>query len=1158
MDRARRTAVNRRKTMGASASPQSNSDASLDHRPSASPVMAHATNTHTHAHTPQTAPQGRRANKSLQQAFTFSTPAPNRSQNLRKRSKTMDDYSVADEDFENGSPKKGGHSLRKRARVDYTLEQIDDAVEVPNSTASRNKKRKSEVTYGSENLYGSGLKRRGASVDADTPSSRRRNPARKTSEMTAYKEEMDEDENDVQDTIEVGVPYSDCEKSDDDHDHDHDHMDHSNISTSDHSNEAPQKPTSNNSHQDTAAEESNGTVSNKEADSPTNKKSSDESLTNAIQGSTNHVTDNVEAEPGEPKVKFRDSFKMSNDRAYAQDKSKLSCDTLQTPSDNEQVDKGKLSPVSPTAPNHPFLAANSDEKVDAPEDHTESEPQPVEKQALQDPSINPRVDDEAKPQSPKGDLISSPTQLHDTLAIPMVNITEAPTAVPETEKEEIIRVSSPEPITKDMAQLPPSPAPEPTAADSAEIASAEVQPTETTDAATEPASSQSTQAQDSQEKADTNSTVSEPVQIVHFKPQPTPVGRWAHLTPYLDGEFICYPEKKSQTEDEAVAGEDQTSEDKDTANDMEPMVDDIDDMPDVAGIEAPTPALNTPIRGSPVPESVDPTVPNSPAPGGDDGDEVDVSESQEPPDRRRIFRYRKVRNPEEYISAIENFEDMPTTDLYELLDAINLSLVEWQHEWTSLGKIVDDYENSLRRRAADSKYESRTRNFHQHGINYEEPEFAVKGYKAKDKDVMSETRYLQGQDRVMAAAYGFEYDPHPSKIGRQNPQAQQSGIMTRGRSLRNQPKPTAKATEADEVTGKRQRKPVQVFDTATQDVSRSSTPVPPRGRRRRTANENDDVQPTAASSFNGDPNSDGEGLDAKRRKRIPRQQQQKVAVPSIVEDLAPPPPTIEEPSVRDTPSRSGRRARIKQPVKYDDDNFSFQFVDEEPPAEPKPPKRRHILTLKIPRGKNFSEPSSAITDNGDSRPSTASSESSSHTAESSYSFRPKRQKRFRDDPDEEEEASQAPKKRTKRGGDEVATPIDLIAPEAQQGTTHRKIQKIKVVRTTPASRKGTPSSLPNAEEGDEPQKDYKSMTKSEKMSASMKSRWANGNMAGAVEKRKATLAAKKAAQAAADQRGGLIAPKLKATKPTKKESNEDSSAPSFSQNVNGMSYSFHA
>ncbi|KAI1209614.1 uncharacterized protein F4807DRAFT_425610 [Annulohypoxylon truncatum] len=43
----------------------------------------------------------------------------------------------------------------------------------------------------------------------------------------------------------------------------------------------------------------------------------------------------------------------------------------------------------------------------------------------------------------------------------------------------------------------------------------------------------------------------------------------------------------------------------------------------------------------------------------------------------------------------------------------------------------------------------------------------------------------------------------------------------------------------------------------------------------------------------------------------------------------------------------------------------------------------------------------------------------------------------------------------------------------------------------------------------EPPKDYSTMTKSEKMSASMKARWASGSMGNAVLKRRATLAAKK-------------------------------------------------
>lgn len=358
------------------------------------------------------------------------------------------------------------------------------------------------------------------------------------------------------------------------------------------------------------------------------------------------------------------------------------------------------------------------------------------------------------------------------------------------------------------------------------------------------------------------------------KPQPAPAGRWSYLTPYIDGEYVTYPEKKARTDDE-TAGDEAIPEDKDVdkdadkeVNDIEPLMDDNDDTPDPSGFEAQTPALNTPLRGSPAPDSSDPTASNSPAPAGDDGDEGDVSESQEPPESRRHFRYRKLRDPEEYVSIIENYEDMSTAELYEVLEAINVSLVQWQSEWTDLGKVVDDHENSLRRRLADSKYESKTRNLAQHGVNHEEPDFAVKGYKAKEKELMSETRYLQGQDRIMAATYGFEYDPHPSKIGRQNPETQQVGIMTRGRSLRNQPRQTVKASEADEVTGKRQRKPVQHFDPATENASRSSTPVPTRCRRRRNVNAaDDDAHVAFGSSFNGDGNSDAESAAKSRRRR---------------------------------------------------------------------------------------------------------------------------------------------------------------------------------------------------------------------------------------------------------------------------------------------------
>lgn len=1100
----------------------------------------------------------------------------------------MDDYSMAEEDYENDSPKKGGHSLRKRARVDYTFEQIDDDIDFSSAisgpasasasasaSAPRNRRRRPDSNgFDSEDHYSSGLKRRGASVDADTPSSRRRNPARKTSEARAYKDEFDDDEKDVQDTIEVGVLYSDSEKSDSVH------MDISNASSMDLSVDAPQKPTpalSGSQHHDSdlkptdhaAAEVSANSDVNPSAEPPANAAGSASGSASASAAADTNMprqesdraslpdsaapastTAEKTAEP-QPKVHEVDathtfSDKMAAPKSYTDELKSPRSSTPQNAgstvnNNNDREGEPRVQPVqmssTPSTPPpamHATAEANNTALTHAAENDTPAEEtayikplnQLPEKEIPQEnpeaPSesdTHPQPQPQPQPQSqPESQAQAQPQEppYYPSAAAHLIALTAPSVPQPkiqvqaeEAQKQQTpelqSKASSPPPITvtapaKDEADGTPA-SPSTSALGSTTLDASQSTSTDTT--CVEPRVSLPEDGADAivgpplpEIQVQVETTVMKPAdQAPPFqpseqgpsKPQPRPEGRWAHLTPYIDGEYVAYPERKTQQEDEVTTGEDQTADDRE-ANDMEPMVDDNDDIPDAAGIEAPTPALNTPLRGSPMPDSIDPTASNSPAAGGDDGEDVDVTE--EPPERNRSFRYRKLRDPNEYLAALGNLEEMSTEDLYEVLGSINISLVQWQTEWNGLGKIVDDYENSLRRRVADVKYESRTRNFHQHGVNYEEPEFVVKGYRSKDREGMTETRYLQNQDRIMAAAYGFEYDPHPSKIGRQNPETQQAGIMTRGRSLRNQPKPTAKATETDEVTGKRQRKPVQLFDPATQDVSRSSTPVPTtRPRRRRTANaDNDESQVSFATSFNSEAISDDEGGDGRRRRN--RAARPKTNVPSIVEELVSAPPS-EDSSVRETPSRSGRNKRVKQAPKYDEDPLGYHFVEEEPP------KRRHLLTLKIPKGKNISEPSSAITDNGDSRPSTADSDSTSHTAESSYSFRPKRQKRFRDDAEESEEASQAPsKKRNKRinvapppvGGEEFPVLPEMLEPEAALGP-NRKIQKIKVVRTTPASRKGTPSSLPNGEEAEEPPKDYKSMTKSEKMSASMKSKY---------------------------------------------------------------------
>lgn len=62
-------------------------------------------------------------------------------------------------------------------------------------------------------------------------------------------------------------------------------------------------------------------------------------------------------------------------------------------------------------------------------------------------------------------------------------------------------------------------------------------------------------------------------------------------------------------------------------------------------------------------------------------------------------------------------------------------------------------------------------------------------------------------------------------------------------------------------------------------------------------------------------------------------------------------------------------------------------------------------------------------------------------------------------------------------------------------------------------------------------------------------------MAGAVEKRKATLAAKKAAQAASDQKGGTSTPKNK-VKPKKEGSALKQETQPLPQGTPGMNYQY--
>lgn len=1040
------------------------------------------------------------------------------------------------DDKDDDGPEKGGHSLRKRARVNYATEQIEDEVTVPNSTSSvaRAKKRKVSIFDDIEPVYGPRPKRRGLSVGADTPNSRRRNPSRKSTEIAAYREHAfddledhdDDHDDDIQDTIEVGLSQSDI--------------------TDDESTLEPQDAATDTvtatveAHDAYEAQESKETLEMPNVDetqksltlslhqpATTPPKSDSDALHIDAQPQVNkpeHVNkdtaikdpsplDEAPPQPQESpttKVEKTSEDHITDPTQQLHDESAHSLTltsestaqaiesttettseivapdtTLVTESVSKGETKGESRQASPSSPSHThktlepttettnFVNAGQDIVAAGPSGQVDT-PQTTPKKKL----VAPEEAQEAQetqaiangiPKSP------SPPQLPETAAQPENIVGDKEVAVPSP-------ASSPVPVIDAPTEQLIEPQPNTSAAGDTPITT------------TQP---------DSQEVSVN--------MIVITKADPP--GRWANLTPYINGESTTYPLKFSLDEEDTTS-ENQSQEDKDASQDVSDVVaatNDKEDTPAAAASYDHTPAQDTSPRASPTQEVPDLVVSNSPAAAGEEPEEAEGSVSQEPEssasqkpvEKTKSYNYRKLNDAEAFISAFENYATMSTDDLYNLLAVSNKSLVQWEKEYLSMGKILDDEENSIRRLGQDQKYEFRTRDLNQHGANWEEIEFVTKGYKAKEKEGMTETRYLQQQDRLMASTYGFEHDPHPSKIGRQNPENQQAGVTTRGRSLRNQPRQTAKATEADvTILGKRQRKPIQLLDYSQAEGSRASTPVPlpaTKGRRRKNAYADDDESVAGPStSVQDDANSDAEPTTASgRRKRATRGKA--AAPPRIVEERASTPTPTPQPAQASSSQEEGtksstRRGRPKAAAtKAEDVDTVRPSIENESQPRARPTK---ILTLKVPPNiLSLSGPSSAVTDNGDSRPSTANSDSTAHTVESSYSFRPNRQKRFRDEPTEDQTPSEEPPKKKKRATKKQTSPDELAqgstpqpASRASQSRTETgKATKGKGRQKDTGSRNGTPMSQPTTDGGDEQLKDYSTMTKSEKMSASMRS-----------------------------------------------------------------------
>lgn len=279
-----------------------------------------------------------------------------------------------------------------------------------------------------------------------------------------------------------------------------------------------------------------------------------------------------------------------------------------------------------------------------------------------------------------------------------------------------------------------------------------------------------------------------------------------------------------------------------------------------AASNAPTPAA---MYDAPTPataaESAPPSRNASPEP---------IIESMRKPKPRRQYAFPRIRSPTDFINHLDGYKNLSDDDLSNLLAVSAKALEAWQNEWKQQKTIVDDEDNAVRRRAHDTAFmarEARDLAKSTGSVTLEKRDFEVKGIRADrvqenkaDFPLSNPEAYERRQDMVAAQAWGFEWDPRPSMIGKQDPIAQREGLQNT--RLRNRPKLSQRAAEAagDEpvgiVPGKRTRKP-RLLSDESKDPSRAPTPVEPaKPKRRRRRN----VEAELADSDNETPNNQPE------------------------------------------------------------------------------------------------------------------------------------------------------------------------------------------------------------------------------------------------------------------------------------------------------------
>ncbi|KAI1313980.1 hypothetical protein F5Y03DRAFT_1187 [Xylaria venustula] len=637
-----------------------------------------------------------------------------------------------------------------------------------------------------------------------------------------------------------------------------------------------------------------------------------------------------------------------------------------------------------------------------------------------------------------------------------------------------------------------------------------------------------------------------------------PRSSYDHLTPYIDGVFIKWP--PAQPEAEPLSGSQPLPQ--------EVPEDSIDDQLDGAlreSIKEDAALEDTPMTDPLVPDStpvdggMDETPAMSPLPTYTRANSpiVDIEIPYiQPAAPKRPISFRKTRDASEFTGLFEDFKSLPPEEIWTRLDVVNRALAAWQDEYNELRKITDDEDNAVRYRQEDAAFEHRLKMLTSKDpdANPIQKDFVIKGMRAERPN--PEVAYARHQDRLLAANYFFDYDDRDTKIGFQDPADQKAG-SGKGR-LRDRPKQTAKAAEADDgvvVHGKRTRKPPALFD-GSEAASRGSTPVPTQRRRRRAgiiAEDNGDVDPpvpapTSVPTEPPPPKKKGKG-------GRPRKHPLPVPVPEATPTEAEKEEEQQQPekAEEEKPTRKRRRRRTIVEA-AEEEETTTNGVDEPVPAKAAL-RRTNSRLSEVPSGSFYTSSMQSNTTADESRPPTSSSTATQSTVTSNnYQLREKRQKRFSLNPEDEAQEEEPKPKRVRRSKktqveDFAATPVPVPTPSPlpvqqpalESHPTSKPPTKIKLKNynghvsllppisvpppnpfSVPSSSSSTPphsnGTSNGAANGTDPAdaKDYNQMTKSEKMSHSMKARWASGSMSQAVAKRRATLANKKQAVKAAE------------------------------------------